>query len=36
MVGLSETGNSELTYNWLKIGTFQPKFDKIQFFHQHS
>ena len=36
MVGLSETGKSQLIYNWLKIGTFQPKFDKIYFFHQHS
>ena len=23
---------SQLLYNWLKIGTFQPKFDKIYFF----
>ena len=36
LVGPSETGNSQLIYNWLKIGTFQPKFDKIYFFHQHS
>ena len=32
----SETGKSQLIYNWLKIGTFQPKFDKIYFFYQHS
>ena len=32
----SETGKSQLLYNWLKIGTFQSKFDKIYFFHQHS
>ena len=36
MVGPSETGKSQLIYNWLKIGTFQPKFDKIYFFYQHS
>ena len=27
-----ETGKSQLIYNWLKIGTFQLKFDKIYFF----
>ena len=32
LVGPSETGKSQLIYNWLKIGTFQPKFDKIYFF----
>ena len=26
----------QLIYNWLNIGTFQPKFDKIYFFYQHS
>ena len=31
LVGPSETGKSQLTYNWLKIGTFQPIFDKIFF-----
>ena len=36
LVGPSETGKSQLLYNWLKIGTFQPKFDKIYFFYQHS
>ena len=35
-VGPSETGKSQLIYNSLKIGTFQPKFDKIYFFYQHS
>ena len=35
-VGPSETGKPHLIYNWLKIGTFQPKFDKTYFFHQHS
>ena len=32
----SETGKMQLVYNWLKIGTFQPKFDKIYFFYKHS
>ena len=36
VVGPSETGKSQLNYNWLKIGTFQPKFDKIYFFYPHS
>ena len=36
LVGPSETAKSELIYNWLKIGTFQPKFDKTYFFYQHS
>ena len=36
LVGPSETGKSQLIYNWLKSGTFQPKFDKTYFFHQHS
>ena len=26
LVGPSETGKSQLIYNWLKIGTFQPKY----------
>ena len=36
LVGPSETGNLQLLYNWLKIRTFQPKFDKIYFFYQRS
>ena len=36
LVGPSETGKSQLIYNCLKVGTFQPKFDKIYFFYQHS
>ena len=36
LVGLSETGKSQLIHKWLKVGTFQPKFDKIYFFCQHS
>ena len=35
IVGPSETGKSQLFDNWLKIGTFKSKFDKIYFFHQH-
>ena len=35
LVGPSETGKSQLIYNWLKNGTFQPKFDKIYFFYQY-
>ena len=36
LVGPSETGNSQLIYNWLKIGTFQPKFGRIYFLYQHT
>ena len=36
MVGPSETWKLQPIYNWLKIRTFQPKFDKIYFFYQHS
>ena len=36
LVGPSETEKSQLIYNWLKIGTFQPTFDKIYLFYQHS
>ena len=36
LIGPSETGKLQLFYNWLKIGTIQPKFDKIYFFYQHS
>ena len=36
LVGPSETEKSQLIYNWLRIGTFQPKFGKIHFFYQHS
>ena len=34
LVGPLETGKSQLIYIGLKIGTFQPKFDKI-YFYQH-
>ena len=36
LVDPSETGKSQIIYNWLKIGTFRPKSDKIYFFYQHS
>ena len=36
LVGPSETGKSQLIYNWLKIGTFHSKFDMVYFFYQHS
>ena len=36
LVGPSETEKWQLIYNWLKNGTFQPKFDKIYFIYQHS
>ena len=35
-VGPSETKKSQLIQNWLKIGTFQPKFQKKLHFNQHS
>ena len=36
LFGPSETGKSQLFYNWLKLGIFQPKCEKILFFYQHS
>ena len=36
LVGPSESGKSQLTYNWLKNGTIQSNCDKIYFFHQLS
>ena len=36
LVGPYETGKSQLIYNWLKNGTFQPKFEKIYISNQHS
>ena len=35
LVGLSVSGETYLIHDWLKVGTFQPKFDK-NFFYQHS
>ena len=36
LVGPSELGKLQVFYNWLKIGTIQPRFDKTYFFQQHS
>ena len=36
LVGPSQTKKSQLFYNGLKIGTFQPMFDKMHFLYQHS
>ena len=36
LVGPSETGKSQLIYNWLKNGIFQPKLDQNLVFNQHS
>ena len=36
LVGPSKTGKSQRIYNWLKIGTFQTKCDKIYFFYHNS
>ena len=35
MAGPSETGKSQIIYNWLKNGTLQSKLDNVQFFYQH-
>ena len=35
MVGPSESGKTQLIYEWLTNGTFQPKFDKIYSFYQY-
>lgn len=35
MVGPSESGKTQLIYEWLINDTFQPKFDKIYFFYQY-
>ena len=36
LLGPSKMGKSQLIYNWLKVGTLQPKHDKIYFFNQYS
>ena len=36
LVGPSEPEKLQFIWNWLKIGTFQPKFNKKYFFYQHS
>ena len=35
MVGPSESGKTQLIYEWLTNVTFQPKFDKIYSFYQY-
>ena len=35
LVGPRECQKSHLTFDCLKIGTFQPKFDKVFYFYQH-
>ena len=35
LVGPSDSGKTYLIHKWLKVGTFQPKFDKTYFFYQH-
>ena len=35
LVGSSDSGKTYLIHEWLKVGTFQPKFDKTYFLHQH-
>ena len=35
LVGPSNFGKTYLIHEWLKVGTFQPEFDKIYFFYQH-
>ena len=35
LVGPSDFGKTYLIHEWLKVGTFQPKFDKNYFFYQH-
>ena len=32
---MRDSGKTYLIYEWLKVATFQPKFDKIYFFYQH-
>ena len=35
LIGPNDSGKTYLIYEWLKIGTFQLKFDNIYFFYQH-
>ena len=35
LVRPSDSGKTYLIHEWLEVGTFQPKFDKICFFYQH-
>ena len=34
LVGPSDSGKTSLIHEWLKVGTFQPKFDKYYFCYQ--
>ena len=36
LIGPSDSGKTCLIHEWLKVGTFQPMFDKICFLCQHS
>ena len=35
LVGPSDSGKTYLIHEWLKVGKFQPKFDKLYFSYQH-
>ena len=35
-VGQSDSGKMYLIHEWLKVGTFQPKFDNIYFLYQRA
>ena len=35
LVRPSDSGKTYLIHEWLKVRTFQPKFDKTYFFYQH-
>ena len=35
LVGPSDSGKTYLIHEWLRVGKFQPKIDKINFFCQH-
>ena len=35
LVGPSDSAKTCLIHEWLKVGTFQPKFDNFCFFNQH-
>ena len=36
LVRPSDSGKTYLIHEWLKAGTFEPKFDKTYFFYQHT
>ena len=36
LVGPSDSGKTYFIHEWLKVGKFQPKCNKIQFFYQHA